>query len=161
MINAIKYFPNVEVCLFIWTILIQKKEILFVISVIIKPKLVCCSKNTSKQFICLKWKEQNVKKEMKWRFSVITAVKCSWIQVSNFAVYIHTLKTRYNEPGYSEFCNIVNKTQLPFWGFTKHITFDIVNYSIQWTKRVWQNVLLYQGLSVFRFDKKLNIKKWL
>ena len=26
--------------------------------------------------------------------------------------------------------NIVNKTQLPFGGFTKHITFDIVNYSI-------------------------------
>ena len=90
MINATKYFPNVEVCLSIWTILIQKKEILFVISVIIKPKLVCCSKNTSKQFIYLKWKEQNVKKEMKWRFNVITAVKCSWIQVSNFAVYIHS-----------------------------------------------------------------------
>ena len=39
-----------------------------------------------------------------------------------------TLKPRYNEPWYSEFCNIVNKIQLPFWGFTKHITFDIVNY---------------------------------
>ena len=26
--------------------------------------------------------------------------------------------------------NIVNKTQLPFLGFTKHITFDVVNYSI-------------------------------
>ena len=41
-----------------------------------------------------------------------------------------TLKPRYNEPWYSEFCNIVNKPQVPFWGFTKHITFDIVNYSI-------------------------------
>ena len=26
--------------------------------------------------------------------------------------------------------DIVNKTQLPLWWFTKHITFDIVNYSI-------------------------------
>ena len=43
---------------------------------------------------------------------------------------VSTLKPRYNEPRYSEFCNIVNKTQLPFWGFTKYITFDIVNYSI-------------------------------
>ena len=25
-----------------------------------------------------------------------------------------TLKPRYNEPRYSEFCDIVNKTQLPF-----------------------------------------------
>ena len=44
--------------------------------------------------------------------------------------YTHTLKPWYNEPRYSEFRDIVNKTQLPFWGFTKHITFDIVNYSI-------------------------------
>ena len=41
-----------------------------------------------------------------------------------------TLKPRYKEPGNSEFLDIVNKTQLPLWGFTKHITFDIVNYSI-------------------------------
>ena len=41
-----------------------------------------------------------------------------------------TLKPQYNEPWYSEFCNIVNKPQLPFWGFTKPITFDIVNYSM-------------------------------
>ena len=40
------------------------------------------------------------------------------------------LKPWYNEPQYSEFHTIVNKTQLPFWGFTKHITFDIVNYLI-------------------------------
>ena len=46
------------------------------------------------------------------------------------ALYVGTLKPRYNEPRYSEFCDIVNKTQLPFLGFTKHITFDIVNYSI-------------------------------
>ena len=42
----------------------------------------------------------------------------------------HTLKPRYNEPRYSEFHDIVKKTQLPFCGFTKHIIFDIVNYSI-------------------------------
>ena len=41
-----------------------------------------------------------------------------------------TLKPGYNAPRYSEFRDIVNKTQLPFWGFTKHITFDIVNHSI-------------------------------
>ena len=41
-----------------------------------------------------------------------------------------TLKPGYNEPRYSEFRDIVNKTQLPFSGFTKHITSDIVNYSI-------------------------------
>ena len=44
---------------------------------------------------------------------------------------LSTLKPRYNEPQYSEFCDIVNKTQLTFLGFTDHITFDIVvNYSI-------------------------------
>ena len=43
------------------------------------------------------------------------------VQLSN------TPKPQYNEPWYSEFHNIVNKTQLPFWGFTRHITFDIVN----------------------------------
>ena len=42
----------------------------------------------------------------------------------------YTLKPPYNESRYSEFCDIVNKIQLPFWGFTKHITFDIVNYLI-------------------------------
>ena len=42
----------------------------------------------------------------------------------------HTLKPWYNEPWYSEFCVIENKTELPFWGFTKHIIFDKVNYSI-------------------------------
>ena len=55
-----------------------------------------------------------------------------------------TLKPQYNEPWYSEFRHIVTKTQLPFWGFTKHITFSIVNYS----KRVWRTCSLYQGLSV-------------
>ena len=44
------------------------------------------------------------------------------VQLSN------TLKPRYNEPWYSEFCDIVNKTQLPFWGFTRHNTFDVVNH---------------------------------
>ena len=38
------------------------------------------------------------------------------------------LKPWYNEPRKSEFLDIVNKTKLPFWGFTKHITSDIVNY---------------------------------
>ena len=42
----------------------------------------------------------------------------------------NTLKPRNNEPPYSEFLDIVKKTQLPFCGFTKHITFDIVNYLI-------------------------------
>ena len=46
------------------------------------------------------------------------------------SLYINTLKPWYTEPWYSDFHDIVNKTQLPFWGFTKHITFDIVNYSI-------------------------------
>ena len=41
-----------------------------------------------------------------------------------------TFKPQYSEPWYSEFHDIVNKTQLPFWGFTRHITFDIVNLSI-------------------------------
>ena len=46
--------------------------------------------------------------------------------------YIHTIKPRYKETRYSEFCDIVNKTQLAFWGFLKHSTFnselfDIVN----------------------------------
>ena len=41
-----------------------------------------------------------------------------------------TLKPWYNESRYSEFHYIVNKTQLPFWGFTKHITFNILNYLI-------------------------------
>ena len=40
-----------------------------------------------------------------------------------------TLKPWYNELPYSEFHHVVNKTQFPFWGFTKPITFDIVNYS--------------------------------
>ena len=48
-------------------------------------------------------------------------------------VQLLTLKTqynkpRYNEPRYSEFLDIVNKPQLPFWGSTKYIRFDIVNY---------------------------------
>ena len=33
-------------------------------------------------------------------------------------IQVHTLKPRYNERRYSEFHNIVNKTQLSFWGFT-------------------------------------------
>ena len=39
-----------------------------------------------------------------------------------------TLKPRYNELRYSEFRDIVNKTQFVD---TKNITFDIINYSIQ------------------------------
>ena len=46
------------------------------------------------------------------------------------SIVIGTLKPRYNEPRNSEFRDIVNKTQLLFCGFTKHITFDIVNYLI-------------------------------
>ena len=52
------------------------------------------------------------------------------LNTSSFNFYISTLKPRYNEPQYSEFRNIVNKTQLLFGGFTKYITFVIVNYSI-------------------------------
>ena len=44
--------------------------------------------------------------------------------------FFSTLKPRYNEPQYSEFRYIVNKTKLTFEGFTKHITFDNMNYSI-------------------------------
>ena len=50
--------------------------------------------------------------------------------ISMTTTRIHTLKPRYNKLWYSEFCNIVNKIQLPFWQFTNHITFDIVIYSI-------------------------------
>ena len=56
-------------------------------------------------------------------------LKDALINISQSA-FINTLKPRYNEPWYSELFDIVNKTQLPFWGFTKYITFDIVNYSI-------------------------------
>ena len=35
---------------------------------------------------------------------------------------ISTLQPQYNKPRNSEVLDIVNKTQLPFWGFTKHIT---------------------------------------
>ena len=65
-----------------------------------------------------------------------------WIFFINYIQYIHSNLDITN-------FDIVNKTQLPFWGFTKHITFDIVNYSILWTKRV-QICSLYQGLSVPR-----------
>ena len=64
--------------------------------------------------------------------------------------YVHS-NPQYNEPWNSEFRNVVNSTQLPFWGFTMHITFDIVNYSISSTKRVWWTCSLYQGLSVLRY----------
>ena len=46
------------------------------------------------------------------------------------------------------YLDIGNKTLLPLWGFTNHITYNIVNYLIWWTKRVRQTCLLYQGLSV-------------
>ena len=56
--------------------------------------------------------------------SNITCLK--WNPCSYFGFWQHNTLT----PRYSEFCNIVNYTQLPFWGFTKHFIFDIVNYSI-------------------------------
>ena len=71
----------------------------------------------------------------------------------------YTLKPWYNEPRYSEFYDKRNKTQLPFWGFTKHIIFDKVNYSIKWTKRVWETYSLYQGLSVHICQRKISKKK--
>ena len=33
---------------------------------------------------------------------------------NNFSFILRTLKPRYNEPQYSEFRDVVNKTQLPF-----------------------------------------------
>ena len=58
-------------------------------------------------------------------------ISLSWIDVSlEFLGSSSTLKPQNNEPWYSEFRDIVNKTQLLFWGCTKHITFDIVNYPI-------------------------------
>ena len=48
------------------------------------------------------------------------------------------LKPWYNKLRNSEFRYIVNKTQLPFWGFTRHITFDICSelfYIVNRTKR--------------------------
>ena len=74
-----------------------------------------------------------------------------WEPLDKLHIY---LKVVYNylpstlKPRYSEFCVILNKTQLQFWGFAKQFTFDTVNYSIQWTKRVWQTCSLNQGLSV-------------
>ena len=63
---------------------------------------------------------------------------------------------------------IVNKTQLPFWGFTKHITFDIVNYSILWLVNkkgltdlfaIWQQVCLFwiNFRSLWNINKERNI----
>ena len=52
------------------------------------------------------------------------------ISLTILLLFKHTLKPRYNESQFSEFRNIVNKIQLPYWRFTNHITFDIVNYSI-------------------------------
>ena len=49
-----------------------------------------------------------------------------WNKRKNLTAYFFL----WNKPRYSESCVIVNKTQLPFCGFTKHITFDIVNYLI-------------------------------
>ena len=63
----------------------------------------------------------------------LNSIRCLrvWLDSCSFILWTcSTLKPRYNEPRYSEFRNIVNKTYLPFWGFTKYITFDIVNYSI-------------------------------
>ena len=76
-------------------------------------------------------KGSNSKKIWKWRNirlgNFFESIKRGhWKKIPFFS----TLKSRYNEPRYSEFRNIVNQTQLPFLGFTKHITFDIVNYSI-------------------------------
>ena len=63
-------------------------------------------------------------------FQVIVCTLKPWFSEPGFSEFVCTLKPWYNEPEYSEFLNLVNKTQFLFWGFTKHITFDIVNYSI-------------------------------
>ena len=84
------------------------------------------------------------------------------------ALLLTALKPWYIEPQYNEFHDIVNKTQLLFCGFTKHITFDIVNCSIQWTKRVSWTCSLYRDLSVLNSDDskkclsmRILIKVWL
>ena len=67
----------------------------------------------------------------------------------------NTLKPWYNEPRNSEFRDIVNKTQLPFWGHTRHITFDIVN------KKGMMDlfVSLYWGLSVHSIYLENSVQK--
>ena len=69
------------------------------------------------------WKIQTINFPSRLEESLINAF-CNSTQLGS------TLKPRYNEPRYSEFHDIVNKTQLPIWGFTKHITYDKMNYSI-------------------------------
>ena len=54
-----------------------------------------------------------------------------------------TLKPWYNEPEYSEFCNIAPILRI-YWAY--YIWYS--EYSIYWTKRVWWTCLLYRGLSV-------------
>ena len=79
---------------------------------------------------------------------------------------IKTLKPQYNEPLHNEFRDIVNKTQLPFWGFTQHITLDlywIIRYSEQKGSdglvryiKVW--VYLYQKAILFKIIDTLYYK---
>ena len=68
--------------------------------------------------------------------------------------YIGTLKPRYNEPWYSDICNIVNKIQLSFWGFTKHITFDLVNYSTHGEQNGSEGLVHYINVWVYKYDEK-------
>ena len=68
-----------------------------------------------------------MQREIQFQFFVVKSHLQEFI-FQNFYYYysehysIHTLKPWYYEPRYSEFHDIVNKTQLPFWEFTtKHI----------------------------------------
>ena len=62
-----------------------------------------------------------------YQFMHVLSSQIFYIFIILYFIDLCTLKPWYNEPQYSEICYIVNKTQLPFWGLTEHITFDIVN----------------------------------
>ena len=77
-----------------------------------------------------------------------------------------TLKPWYNEPRYSEFCDIVNKNKLLFWWFTKYSElFDIVNKKVmtdlfaisrfECTSKSWKNYQCCKCCKEFQ-----HIKNW-
>ena len=57
-----------------------------------------------------------------------------FVKIISYKTILSTLKPWYNKPQYSESCDIVNWTQLPFWGFTRqllHLIWWIIRYSQQ------------------------------
>ena len=72
-------------------------------------------------------------KGMQWANCLIAFIACLQLvvfaHVHNFEVPRRwssqegTPESWFSEPRFSEFRDIVNKIQLPFWGFTRHITF--------------------------------------